>query len=241
MIIPSNINVAILVGGLGTRLQPAVSDRPKVMAVINCRPFLTYILDQINNAGLKDVILCVGYMGKYIETEMGRSYRNLSLRYSYEYEPLGTGGALRNAYEFMKSDTILIMNGDSYCQSNLKRFYFFHQGNDALATLLLTNVSNASRYGQVVINNQNYISSFIEKGSLIGSGTINAGVYLMKRDIIFSIPDDRFVSLEKELFPSLLGNRFYGFVENAPFLDIGTPEDFDRAEGFFMQRKNNVV
>ena len=125
--IPSNINVAILVGGLGTRLQLVVNDRPKVMALINGRPFLTYLLDKINDADLKDVILCVGYMGDYIKSEIGPSYKNLSVRYSYEYEPLGTGGALRNANDLLNSGSILIMNGDSYCQCDLDKFWSFHE------------------------------------------------------------------------------------------------------------------
>ncbi|MFA5181818.1 MAG: nucleotidyltransferase family protein [Syntrophales bacterium] len=235
MIIPSNINVAILVGGLGTRLQPVVNDRPKVMALINGRPFLTHILDQINDAGLKDVILCVGYMGTYIESEMGTSYINLSLRYSYEYEPLGTGGALRNANDLLNSGSILIMNGDSYCQYDLGEFWSFHEQNEAVASILLTFVSDTNRYGRISINEQNHVLAFEEKGSFTGPGWINAGIYLIDRAIISEIPDKRFMSLEKEIFPSLIGKEFYGFMNDGRFLDVGTPEDFTKAGGFFKQ------
>lgn len=235
MIIPSNISVVILVGGLGIRLKPVVGDRPKVMASINGRPFLTYILDQINDAGLKDVILCVGYMGKYIEAEMGQTYRNLSLRYSYEYEPLGTGGALRNAHDFINSDTILIMNGDSICQYNAGKFLSFHEKNDAVASLLLTFVGDTSRYGRVKINDHNHVLAFEEKGSFTGPGWINAGIYLIDRTTISGIPVKRFVSLEKEIFPSLIGKELYGFMNDGLFLDIGTPDDFAKAGGFFKK------
>lgn len=238
MIFPSNINVVILAGGLGTRLKSVVNDRPKVMALINGRPFLTYILDQINDAGLKNVVLCVGFMGKYIESEIGLTYKDLSLCYSYEYEPLGTGGALRNVNDLISTDNILIMNGDSYCRCNLKGFYLFHKHYDALATLLLTNVNNADRYGQVSIDNCNRIASFIEKGTLKGPGLINAGIYLIKREVILSMPEGRFVSLEKDVFPSMIEKNFYGFMESAPFLDIGTPEDYSKAE-CFMQRNTS--
>lgn len=235
MVIPSNINVTILGGGLGTRLQPVVNDRPKVMALINGRPFLTYILDQINDAGLKDVILCVGYMGKDIESKIGLTYRNLSVHYSYEYKPLGTGGALRNANDFLNSDSILIMNGDSYCQYNLNEFWFFHEQNNVFASILLTFVNDSSRYGRVSINDHNHVLAFEEKGSFAGTGWINAGIYLIKREIISEIPDKRFVSLEKEIFPSLIGKKLYGFMNDGRFLDIGTPDDFAKAGGFLKQ------
>jgi len=234
MIIPSSINAVILVGGLGTRLQRVVNDRPKVMALVNGRPFLTYILDQINNAGLKDVILCVGYMGKYIESEIGLTYRNLSVRYSYEYEPLGTGGALRNANDHIDSNTILIMNGDSYCQYNLDEYWSFHEQNNAFASILLAFVSDSGRYGHISINDQHHILSFEEKGSFTGPGWINAGIYLINREIISEIPDKRFVSLEKEIFPSVIGKELYGFINDGRFLDIGTPEDFANA-GLFLK------
>jgi len=235
MIIPSNISVAILVGGLGTRLKPVVDDRPKVMASINGRPFLTYLLDQINDAGLTDVILCVGYMGKYIEAEMGQTYRNLTLHYSYEQEPLGTGGALRNAQDFINSDTILLMNGDSYCQYNAGNFLSFHEKNNAVASLLLTFVGDTSRYGAVKINDHNHVLAFEEKRSFTGPGWINAGIYLIDRTTISEIPVKRFVSLEKEIFPSLIGKGLYGFMNEGLFLDIGTPDDLAKAGGLLKQ------
>ncbi|HBE90132.1 MAG TPA: galactokinase [Candidatus Andersenbacteria bacterium] len=235
MIIPSNMNVAILVGGLGTRLHSVVNDRPKVMALINGRPFLTYILDQINDAGLKDVVLCVGYMGKYIESEIGLTYRNLSVRYSYECEPLGTGGALRNANDLLNSGSILIMNGDSYCKCNLDEYWSFHEHNKALASILLTFVGDSSRYGRISMDDHHHVVVFEEKGSFTGPGWINAGIYLMEREIISEIQDKRFVSLEKEIFPSMIGKDFYGFMNDGHFLDIGTPYDFAKAGGFFKQ------
>lgn len=237
MKISSNVNVVILAGGLGTRLKPIVNDRPKVMALINGRPFLTYLLDQISNAGLMDVILCVGYMGKYVESEMGLSYKNLSLRYSYEYEPLGTGGALRNAHDLMNTDTILVMNGDSYCRYNLEEYGAFHKQKHAMASLLLTFVDDTRRYGCVKVDEHNYVLAFEEKRSSEEPGWINAGVYIIDRDIISEIPHRRFVSLEKEIFPSLIGREFYGFMSDGYFLDIGTPKDFATAEMYFKSAK----
>ncbi|MEE9913619.1 MAG: nucleotidyltransferase family protein [Deltaproteobacteria bacterium] len=228
----SNIRVAILAGGLGTRLRPAVQDRPKVMALIHGRPFLTYLLDQINRAGLKEVVLCTGHMGKFIELEMGPSYKNLSLRYSCEREPLGTGGALRRAADALDSDSILVMNGDSYCRFKLDEYWSFHERNNASASLLLTFVSDTGRYGRVSLGDDHRVLGFEEKGSAKGRGWINAGVYLIRKKIISEIPDRRYVSLEKEIFPSLIGKPFCGFMNDGPFLDIGTPGDLAKAESF---------
>jgi len=230
-----DISTAILVGGLGSRLKPIVSDRPKAMALIHGRPFLSYILDQLNAAGLKDIILCVGYMGKYIEAEMGPSYGNLSLRYSYEYEPLGTGGALRNALNLMNSETVLVMNGDSYCACDLRQFWYFHEQNSSVASITLTSVSNTGRYGRVKIDERNAILAFEEKGAFTGRGWINAGVYFLDRDIIASIPQGRFVSLERETLPSLIGKKFCGFTNEGTFLDIGTPDDYAKADLLFKK------
>jgi len=235
MTFSSDINVIILAGGLGTRLRPVLNDRPKVMALINGRPFLTYLLDQINDVGLKDVILCVGHMGKYIETAIGPVYKNLSLSYSYEFEPLGTGGALRNAYDFIDTETVLVVNGDSYCQYDLSKFSSFHKQNNAFISILLTSVSDTARYGRISTDSINHqLLAFEEKKAFSGSGWINAGVYLINRGIISEIPDKRLVSLEKEVFPSLLGKKLYGFMNEGKFLDIGTPEDFADA-GVFLK------
>jgi NDP-sugar pyrophosphorylase family protein len=231
----SETYAAILVGGLGRRLQSIVNDRPKVMASINGRPFLTYILDQINDAGLKEVVLCVGYMGRYIESELGASYKNLVLHYAYEHEPLGTGGALRNAKDLLSSEYILVMNGDSYCQCNLKEFWSFHIKKKAIISILMTFVNDISRYGCISTDEQHRVLQFEEKCTMTGPGWINAGIYLMKRGVISAIEGEKFASLEKEIFPALTGKRLYGFMNKGVFLDIGTPEDFSKAGGFCRQ------
>jgi NDP-sugar pyrophosphorylase family protein len=229
----ANIISVILAGGLGTRLRSVVSDRPKVLAEINGRPYLAYLLDQVTEVGIRDVILCTGYLGEQVQAVFGDSYGELHLRYSQEEEPLGTAGALRLALPLVQSDTVLVMNGDSFCQADLRSFYTWHQQQKTTGSLLLTHVPDTSRYGQVRLNVQGRIESFIEKGEVSGPGWISAGIYLLKRELLQTIPAGRAVSIEKEMFPTWINQGLYGYESQGRFLDIGTPESYAIAETFF--------
>ena len=231
-----NITAAILVGGQGTRLQSVVSDRPKVLAEISGKPFLAYLFDQLLNSGIRKVVLCSGYMADKIDACFGDSYGLLSIQYSKEDQPLGTGGGLRLALPLLASDTILIMNGDSYIDANLGTYidWFFDQ--ERQASLLLTKMDDTSRYGSVIINKNKTVAAFKEKCDNTASGWINAGVYLMKRSLVSSIPAEKFYSLERDFFPSLTGGILYGYCDKGRFIDIGTPETYAMAESFFAMK-----
>jgi D-glycero-alpha-D-manno-heptose 1-phosphate guanylyltransferase len=227
------ITAAILVGGLGSRLRPAVTDRPKALANIGGRPFLTYLFDQLVAAGVRDIVLCTGYLGDQIPMIFGESYDNLCLSYSHESTPLGTAGALRLALSLLNSDPVLVMNGDSYCDANLRELWLWHAKRYAKATLLLTKVFDAERFGQVRVDSDGKITDFKEKSREQGSGWINAGIYLLNRDLLEEILVNRAVSLEREVFPSWIGRGLYGFQSEARFIDIGTPEAYADADSFF--------
>src|ERR671910_3457055 len=122
----SDLSVAVLAGGLGTRLRPVVSDRPKALAEIHGRPFLAYLLDQLSTAGCSRVVLCTGHLGEQIERAFDKRYRNLQISYSRETRPLGTGGALRLALPDLLSDPVLVMNGDSFCATDLTSVRDWH-------------------------------------------------------------------------------------------------------------------
>ena len=233
----SDLSVAVLAGGLGTRLRAVISDRPKALAEIHGRPFLAYLLDQLSNAGCSRVVLCTGHLGEQIEQAFGRRYRNLQISYSRETRPLGTGGALRLALPHLLSDPVLVMNGDSFCATDLTSFWEWHSTRDSQATMLLVEVSNTQRYGLVKIDIDGAVTEFVEKKHG-GSGSINAGVYLLSRQVIDSIPEDTAVSLEHDIFPALMSHGLYGYQERGRFLDIGTPEDFAAAEQFFSAAIN---
>lgn len=229
----SGITAAVLAGGLGSRLRLKVSDRPKVLAEVNGRPFLTYLLDQLSNAGIRSVVLLIGYMGDMVRTEFGETYRDLKIAYSQETLPLGTGGSLRLASPLLGSETVLVLNGDSFCDADFKQFWSWHCGKGGCATILLTRLADTSRYGRVHVDPEGRILKFDEKNGLAEPGWINAGVYLMQQRLLQTIPAEGAVSLEKEIFPAWVGGAFYGCQTKGRFLDIGTPEAYAEAARFF--------
>jgi D-glycero-alpha-D-manno-heptose 1-phosphate guanylyltransferase len=227
------VTAAILAGGLGSRLRPVVSDCPKALANIGERPFLTYLFDQLVAAGAKDVVLCTGYLGDQIRMIFGKSYDTLRLNYSQESTALGTAGALRLALPLFNSNPVLVMNGDSYCDANIREFWFWHGRRQSNATLLLTKIFDTERFGQVMVDADGKVTDFEEKSSRQGPGWINAGIYLLNRDLLEEIPPNRPVSLEREIFPAWIGRGLYGFQSEARFIDIGTPEAYAGAQSFF--------
>jgi len=230
-----DVTAAILAGGLGTRLHSIFPGRPKVLAKVQGRPFLAYLLDQLVDAGLTYVVLCTGYLGEQVKAEFGDSYNTLYLSYSQEYSPMGTGGALRLALPLFKSDSILVMNGDSFFDADLRTFWAWHCARGAEASLLLTRVRDTRQYGRVHVDYDGRVINFNEKGDYEGSGWISVGIYLSEQRLISTIPEKRSVSLEKEMFPAWIGRGLYGYQINGRFLDIGTPEAYAAAEQFFTR------
>lgn len=226
------IDAAILVGGKGTRLRGVIDDRPKPLAPVNERPFVTYLLDQLAGAGATNVVLCGGHLGTMLEETLGGEYRGLSLRYSIEATPLGTGGALRQAADRLTSDPVLVMNGDSYCEVDFAALVACYRQRTAEAVLTLTNVPETAAFGRVEVDGRGLITQFSEKGAQTGPGAINAGIYLISRTRLLAIPAGRPVSLEREIFPVWIGQGMIGWDGGGRFLDIGTPETFRAATEF---------
>jgi len=231
----ASVTAVILAGGLGTRLRSVVADRPKVLAEVRGRPFLVYLLDQLAGVGIRYVVLCTRYLGEQVQAAFGDAYGDLQIVYSQESSPMDTAGALRLALPLFKSDSILVMNGDSFCQVDLSAFWTWHREQSAMATLLVTEVSDTTRYGCVQLEPDGRVRSFSEKGEASGPGFINAGIYLLKQDLLRPIPTGRAVSLERDAFPSWIGQGLYGYRSEGRFLDIGTPEAYTAAEQFFSR------
>lgn len=230
----SEINVVILAGGFGTRLQSKVSGKPKVLAEIRKHPFLEYLLHQLNRANFKNIVLCTGYLSDQVEKTFGERYKNLHILYSPEQMPLGTAGSLRKACPLLNSEIILVMNGDSFCDVDFKKFLQFHLNKHSKASIVITSIEDASHSGRVKLGKDDNIISFQEKGA--GKGLINAGIYLINKSLIANIPPKK-VSLEKEVFPNLIGKGFYGYKGSNNFIDIGTPENHALADHFFAKFK----
>lgn len=223
---------AVLVGGMGTRLRPVVADCPKVLAPVGGRPWLTYILDQLAEAGVRDCVLLTGYRADQVRETLGERHAQMRLRYSTEPEPLGTGGALRHAQERFSSPQVLVVNGDSFIDVDLALFHDFHHWLAADVSMVLAWVSDVSRFGKVDVAADGRILGFREKHGG-GPGWIHSGICLLNRARIEEIPAKRFVSLEREMFPRWArAANFQGFRCRSPFLDIGTPESYAQAEAF---------
>jgi NDP-sugar pyrophosphorylase family protein len=229
----AELTAAVLAGGKGTRLAPVVGDRPKVLALVRGRPFLAYILDQLAHAGIRKTILLTGYMAQQVEETFGTVHGPMQLLYSREETPLGTAGALRQALPLQSGPTILMMNGDSYCQADLHAFYSWHRARRAKASILLATVPSTARYGRVITDDQGMVLKFVEKGGSPAPGDINAGAYLLDRELVAEIPAGREVSIEREVFPAWVGQGLMAYRGGERFIDIGTPESFAKAEAFF--------
>jgi NDP-sugar pyrophosphorylase family protein len=230
----ADVTAAILAGGLGTRLRSQIADRPKVLAPVRGRPYLTYLLDQLASAGVRRVVLLTGYRAEQVRAACGSGYAGMHLAYSDEPEPLGTGGALRHALPHIPSETCLLLNGDSYCDVPLSAFWEFHARQAADASLVLTRQDDCSRFGRVHIAADGRVVRFEEKPQDGEPGWVNAGIYLIQRAAIEEVPADRPLSLERDLLPGWLGTRLLcAFSCQGRFLDIGTPESYSRAEAFF--------
>jgi NDP-sugar pyrophosphorylase family protein len=180
------------------------------------------------------VIFCTGYMSETVEAHFGDG-RQWDLADTYSRDPvlLGTAGAVRHALNQVRGERFLVLNGDSYCRVDLKRLVQAHANRRASATLWLVPVDDCRRYASVMIGEDSAVRAFQEKSPEKGAGLINAGIYLLEREVAESIPDGRAVSLETELFPQLIGRGLYAVVAESPFLDIGTPEAYAIADEFF--------
>ncbi len=230
----SDVPAVLLVGGQGTRLRSVVHDRPKPLAPVGGRPFVCYLLEQLADAGVRKALLCCGYCGEQVPSTLGTQFGPLALEYQQEAGPRGTAGAIMQALPRMAGRTLLVANGDSYCAADLSQFLQYHKERRAGVTMLLTEVDHTGRYGRVECDRQGRIVRFVEKGDCHGPGTINAGVYLFERELLQSLVAAQPKSLERDVFPRLIGRGLFGYAGGRAFLDIGTPESYARAEAFFQ-------
>lgn len=227
----------ILAGGLGTRLQSVVSDRPKPLADVDGRPFLERLLGQLARYGYRRAILCVGYRGEQVRDQLGNHHGTLALDYSFEQQPLGTGGALRNATHMLQTPHVLALNGDSYCDMDLAAFAAAHLGYGGDATVAVLHRDDRSRSGAVDLDPDGRVLAFASRPVTADPGLINAGLYMFDRGAIDAIPQGRAVSLEAEVLPDLAARRtLFGWRVKSDFIDIGTPESYRAAPKFFADR-----
>ena len=239
----------LLCGGLGTRLRSVVSDRPKPMADIAGKPFLHYFVRMLSEKGVERFIFALGYMGEQIEAyfQDGREY-GISIVYSYEESPLGTGGAIRNALPKMREEDVLVLNADTYFDTDYRSLFQEQSGKRADMTIASREIEDVSRYGAIVKDTDGRILRWNEKQSGSGEtmpdsaetlarsgetapkrGEINGGIYVMKRSLIEKIPAGK-QSLENDCIPVWLSHsvKIHALPSDGYFMDIGVPEDYRR-------------
>ncbi len=209
------------------------------MALVNGTPFIEMLIDSLAGKGIRDFVLLVGYLADIIEKHFAaRDDKNLSVRFSRELEPLGTGGAVKNAEHFA-SDPSLLVNGDTFFDGDIHRLLRFHREKVADVTLSLLPVRDVRRYGSVTVDKDGLIRGFREKyEGAVEPGFINAGFSLISRDFIGGLPADRAFSMEREILPKLAqSGRMFGLISERSFFDIGTPESYDQFKKFIEDRE----
>lgn len=228
-----NMDVIILCGGLGKRLSPIIYDRPKVLAKIGNTTFLDILINNISSQGLKNIILCIGHLKDHIKRHFdyndNYNHKSYNIKFSEEEEPLGTGGALKNAIPLIRNDAFIAMNGDSICNVDFRDLVNFHINKNALLSMVLVRSLTSKDFGTAILNNSQRIISFNEKPINTKESLINTGIYIMQKDILYHMPKRESFSLEYDLFPKLCNDRFYGFITEGDVIDIGTPERYEKA------------
>jgi D-glycero-alpha-D-manno-heptose 1-phosphate guanylyltransferase len=220
----------VLAGGLGTRLAKITNNIPKPMALIGTRPFLEYLLDDLVEQGIEQTVLAVSYRWEVIREHFGLVYRGMNLDYSVEEEPLGTGGAIKQAMLTLADDEVVVLNGDTRFRVNLVKMEKVHRNSAAQLTIALKRVADSGRFGRVEVSADGVVTSFLEKSS-DGPGLINGGIYIMNRSLFedFLVPEK--FSFELDLVaPNIDRIKPRAFQSDAYFIDMGIPEDYDRAQ-----------
>lgn len=220
----------ILAGGLGTRLRSVVSDIPKCMAPVSGKPFLHFVIGHLLKHGVEKFIFSLGYKHEMIETWLNKQYPTINVQYSIEEEPLGTGGAVKLACNQASGKNILLLNGDTLFKTDLHSLSTLHNNKGADCTLSLKPMQDFDRYGVVEINKDLSISSFKEKKHY-KSGLINGGVYALNIAGFMNEALPQKFSFEKDYLEQYFTKRkMYGVIQDEYFIDIGIPEDYERAQ-----------
>jgi NDP-sugar pyrophosphorylase family protein len=231
----ADIDIAILAGGMGTRLRDVLPETPKILAPILGKAFLEHLLDWLILEGARRVFLCLGYRADDVLAYLkARSFAPLEIRTLVEPEPLGTGGAIALARPLLNSDPVLVINGDTILDAGLNTFLAEHSSSRAEASILCPEVEDASRYGRLEIDAHDRILRFAEKDATPGPAShgpawINGGYYLFSQATLEAIARLSKGSLERDILQGMRPGTIHAFRTHGRFLDIGTPETLDLA------------
>lgn len=223
----------VLAGGLGTRLQGIIGAMPKCMATVANQPFLFHLFRYLESQNCNRVILSLGYKHEIVENWLIATDWEFEIEIVIETEPLGTGGGISLAMKHAKCENVLIINGDTMFRVDLKTMLDFHQNKNAAVSLALKQLNNFERYGVVKIDKNECVQSFEEK-TFTEEGLINGGIYILNRNTFLSKQFPEKYSFEKEYLEQyVVEQKFYGFIADTYFIDIGVPEDYNQAQKDF--------
>lgn len=231
-----NLDVVILCGGRGRRLREITKGIPKPMIKIGDRPFLEMLIDYLSGFGVKRFILATGYRGNVIKDYFRRhKKKGLRILICPEKKFLGTGGALKNTKRLIHSDPFIVLNGDSIFKFDPADLLNFHQDKGSLISMVITRLYEDKDAGMVKINRASRITGFSEKNKFLSSGYKNCGMYVCGGKVFDLLPPRKEFSLENDFFPKIVSNKFYGYIINEPFIDIGTPARYKKADEFLAK------
>jgi mannose-1-phosphate guanylyltransferase len=235
----------LLVGGFGTRLMPLTKNTPKPMLTVAGVPVTEHQLAMAKAAGITEIVLATSYLSEVFIPYFGDGSKwGMKIKYAVEKEPLGTGGAIRNAAKLLDTnESVVILNGDVLSSHNLSEQIRQHEAHDADVTLHLTQVEDARAFGCVPTDSDGRVSAFLEKMENPITNQINAGCYVFNPRVISTIPLDTVVSVERETFPQLVAKsaKVFGYLENAYWLDIGTPRALLKASVDIVKRSGDYL
>jgi len=229
---PDREDGIILCGGLGTRLRPVSDGAPKSLMTVSGRPFLELLLGQLLRYGFDRVILATGYGATEIRSRLGDTFGGLNLVYSVEEVPLGTGGALRHAARHVRTTNCLVMNGDSYTGVDLAGLIRAHVETLAQVSLVVVPSDERGDSGSIAVDDSGRVLQFMEKGGHNAQRYTNAGIYALRSPLLFDIPSDVPISLEREVFPTWIQTGVFmkAHFHRGQCVDIGTPERYETAQ-----------
>jgi mannose-1-phosphate guanylyltransferase len=225
----------ILVGGEGTRLRPLTETVPKAVMPLAGRPFLSYMIDWLARHGVDEIVLACGYRADVVREVLGEG-GSPKIRYVSEPEPRGTGGAIKFAAAEL-DERFLALNGDVLTDLDLGALISSHEQRGARASLGLYPVDDATGYGLVKYDSDGAVSEFLEKPEVPGPGEINAGTYVLERSVLDLIPDGEMVSVERDVFPRLIGEGLHALPLPGYWMDIGTPDRYLQATWDILERR----
>ena len=224
------MKAVVLVGGEGTRLRPLTETTPKPLLPFMNRPYLDHVLDHLVAHGVNEVVLSSSYMEDEFRSFLDERRDAPAVTWITEPQPLGTSGAIAGAAVHLDG-TFLVLNGDVLTDLDLERLIRSHREREAVATIALHAVEDARPFGLVERDADGRVLAFREKPAEPVPGTINAGTYVLEPRVLARVPRGVAVSIERETFPDLIarGERVFGFLSDAYWRDLGTPEAYLQA------------